>query len=96
MTASNSSTHAAVWAAIDAIASARGMSLSALSAAAGCPKATLNRSHRFTEHGKPSWPTMRTIARVLDAAGMDYRQFGDLVEAMRSTGPMRDGVKVAA
>lgn len=81
---SHSTHHAALWAAIDAIAEERRMSLSALSAAAGCPKSTLNRSHRFTEHGKPSWPTTRTIARILDAAGMDYRQFGDLVEAKRA------------
>ena len=75
--------HRAVWSAIDAIAEARGVSLDRLGVEAGGSRTLFHRSHRTEPTGKLRWLSTRTIARLLDATGMDFVQFGYLVELQR-------------
>lgn len=82
MTAAKNSTHAAVWAAIDATAAKTGLALSTLSQRAFGHPTAFDNYHRQRD-GKPTWPTMRTVSKLLDVTGTDFAEFGTLVEAKR-------------
>ena len=73
--------HAAVWAAVDAIAERNGLSLYALSIKTGTDKNLFSPCRRVTGCGKPRWPNMQTVAKVLAATGTSFVEFATLVEA---------------
>ena len=50
-------THAQLWAAIDAIAEAQGLSVSALAKKAGLDASALNHSKRVSPDGHLRWPS---------------------------------------
>ena len=75
-------THKQIWAAIDAVAEARGLSVSALAKKAGLNASALNLSKRVGPDGHMRWPSTETLSRVLMAAGMDLKALADIVDTM--------------
>lgn len=59
--------HQDVWGAIDALASRKGLSPSALARRAGLDPTTFNKSKRYAPDGRPRWPSMESIAKILRA-----------------------------
>jgi hypothetical protein len=83
MTASNSSTHAAVWAAIDQIADRKGLTPSELGEQVFGYRQAFQSARRQTSVGKPIWPSTQTVARVCSFAGLTFAQWGAMVELQR-------------
>jgi CheY-like chemotaxis protein len=73
-------THQQVWDAIEALARARGWSLSRLAVRAGLDPTALNRSKRAGFDGKPRWPSTETLAKLLSATDITLGAFCRLVE----------------
>ena len=69
-------THGRLWAAIDALAEANGLSPSALARRAGLSSTAFNKSKRVTADGRPRWPSTESIAKILEATGVGL---GELV-----------------
>ena len=68
-------THHDVWQAIDNMASDLKITTSALAMRGGMNATTFNRSKRNTILGKSRWPTMQSIAKILNATRMDIDDF---------------------
>ena len=81
--------HEGVWAAIDALAEAKGLTPSGLARAAGLDPTSFNKSKRVTGVGRPRWPSTESIARVLRATDTDLDTFMALI-------PDRKGSAAAA
>jgi phage repressor protein C with HTH and peptisase S24 domain len=75
-------THKQIWAAIDAIAQAQGISVSALAKCAGLDATTFNRSKRFNPDGRERWPSTQSLARVLKVANLDLRALADIIGSL--------------
>ena len=73
--------HGSVWAAIDRLANARGLSTSGLAKAAGLDPTAFNKSKRLRPDGRPRWPSTESLAKIFDAANADVREFFGLGEA---------------
>lgn len=69
-------THAAIWGAIDTLAKNNQMSRSGLARFSGLNATTINISKRFEASGKPHWPAMYTIIKILTATGISMTEFG--------------------
>ena len=72
-------THKQVWNAIDVIAERYGFSASGLAKKAGLDPTSFNPSKRNGPDGRPRWPTMESIARVLQASGAPVEEFMELL-----------------
>ena len=85
-------THPQVWAAIDALAAAHGMSPSGLARRAGLDATTFNKSKRSSVGGRLRWPSTESISKVLEATGTSLEEFLGMVQAnapvKRSTVPL--------
>jgi hypothetical protein len=75
-------THKQIWAAIDALAEAQGMSVSGLAKSAGLDATAFNRSKRFGPHGRERWPSTESLAKVLKAGNWDLRALADIIDAL--------------
>src|SRR5215213_4997643 len=75
-------TYTQLWAAIDAIAEARGISVSALAISAGLDATAFNRSKRVSRDGRAHWPSTETLSKILMVAGMDLRALADLIDRL--------------
>lgn len=86
-------THEALWQGVERLASKRGWSLSRLATLAGLDPTALNRSKRFGADGKPRWPSMATVAKLLTATNLSLSEFCRLVETggEAETAPVRRG-----
>lgn len=71
--------HAAVWAAIDALAEAHGRSASGLARAAGLDPTTFNKSKRTTASGRLRWPSTESLAKIFEATGATLDDFSNLI-----------------
>ena len=60
-------THNQIWHAIDMFARERGLSCSGLARKCGLDPTTFNKSKRLSVFGQERWPTMSSIAKVLNA-----------------------------
>ena len=60
-------THNQIWNAIDMFAHERGLSCSGLARRCGLDPTTFNKSKRLSVFGQERWPTMSSIAKVLNA-----------------------------
>lgn len=67
--------HGSVWAAIDRLADARGLSVSGLAKAAGLDPTAFNKSKRMGPDGRPRWPSTESLAKIFEAANADIREF---------------------
>jgi phage repressor protein C with HTH and peptisase S24 domain len=72
-------THAEIWSAIDRIAAANGITVSALARRSGLDPTSFNKSKRSTRDGKPRWPSTESISKVLTATGCTFSRFVDFV-----------------
>jgi len=68
-------THAKVWRAIDRTADAHGFSPSGLAKAAQLDPTAFNKSKRFSPTRKPRWPSVETVAKVLNCVGDSVEDF---------------------
>lgn len=59
--------HHSIWDAIDALAARHDLSPSGLARLAGLDSTAFNRSKRVSKDGRERWPSMESIAKVLDA-----------------------------
>ena len=73
-------THDNIWAAIDALAKNRGLSISGLARSAGLDPTTFNPSKRISRNGKKRWPGTESIAKVLRASNISLSEFAALVD----------------
>jgi phage repressor protein C with HTH and peptisase S24 domain len=60
-------THNQIWHAIDMFAKEHGLSCSGLARKCGLDPTTFNKSKRLSVFGQERWPTMSSIAKVLNA-----------------------------
>lgn len=67
--------HHTVWAAIDALAKRRGLSVSALAKMAGLDATAFNPSKRVSRDGRERWPSTESIAKILEATEEDFDSF---------------------
>ena len=74
------STHSAIWGAIDTVAKNNHMSRSGLARFSGLDATTFNISKRFETSGKPHWPAMYTIIKVLIATKTTMGEFGRICD----------------
>lgn len=72
--------HSAVWGAIDVVARNKQMSRSGLARYSGLDATTFNISKRFETSGKPHWPAMFTVIKVLLATGTSMTEFGRICD----------------
>src|SRR5262245_36395231 len=68
-------THPRVWRAIDRTAKEHGLSTSALAKAANLDSTSFNKSKRVSPTGKPRWPSVETLAKVLNSVGDSIEDF---------------------
>lgn len=82
--------HGEIWRAIDRLAASKGLSASGLAKQAGLDPTTFNRSKRTTGNGKLRWPSTESIAKVLDATGVSFGEFVQLLgEGNRRAGTVQ-------
>ncbi len=72
--------HQKVWNAIDTIAWKVRVTPSGLAKSAGMDATAFNRSKRVDAHGRPRWPSVETVQKVLDATGTTWLAFARLME----------------
>ena len=73
-------THASIWGAIDVVARNRNMSRSGLARFSGLDATAFNISKRFERSGKPHWPALYTLIKVLGATSMPMSDFGHICD----------------
>jgi len=56
------------------------MSCSRLAKTSGLDATTFNKSKRYSKDGKPRWPSMHSLAKVLSAVGSDMDDFAKYVQ----------------
>jgi phage repressor protein C with HTH and peptisase S24 domain len=79
--------HKQVWHAIDTIAERYGYSASGLAKKSGLDPTSFNPSKRNGPDGRPRWPTMESISRLLQASGAPVEEFMDLLAGKRGQPP---------
>ena len=82
-------THRQVWNAIDTIAERYGYSASGLAKKSGLDPTSFNPSKRTGPDGRPRWPTMESVSRLLQASGATMEEFADLLTGRRGKPPKR-------
>jgi phage repressor protein C with HTH and peptisase S24 domain len=60
-------THKQIWDAIDDLAKDHGLSPSGLAKKAGLDTTSFNKSKRINASGRPRWPSMESVAKILVA-----------------------------
>ena len=81
--------HKQVWNAIDVIAERYGYSASGLAKKSGLDPTSFNPSKRNGPDGRPRWPTMESISRLLQASGAGVEEFSDLLSGRKGQPPKR-------
>ena len=69
----------AIWQAIEDLAAMRRISCSRLAQLGGLDATTFNKSKRYTPDGKPRWPSLSSVAKVLRATGTTWEEFVRLI-----------------
>lgn len=82
-------THATVWRAIDRTAKAHGLSVSGLARTASLDPTAFNKSKRLSPTRKPRWPSVETIAKVLNGVGDSVEDFVERLDEHRGKPPVR-------
>ena len=81
--------HKQVWNAIDTVAERYGYSASGLAKKSGLDPTSFNPSKRMGPDGRPRWPTMESISRLLAASGAGVEEFSDLLSGRKGQPPKR-------
>ena len=81
--------HKQVWNAIDTIAERYGYSASGLARKSGLDPTSFNPSKRNGPDGRPRWPTMESVSRLLEASGATVEEFSDLLTGRKNQPPRR-------
>ncbi len=76
-------THEDIWKAIEDFAAAHNMTCSGLARCSGMDATTFNRSKRYSREGKPRWPSMHSLSKILSATGTDINKFVQFVPENR-------------
>ena len=71
-------TSAQTWRAFDKLATDNHISVSCLARISGLDATTFNRSKRIFPSGKERWPSMCTVAKVLNSLHMTLGEFAKL------------------
>ena len=71
--------HARVWAAIDALAEMKKMSVSRLARTAGLDPTTFNKSKRHSPDGRLRWPSTESLSKIMDATNTNIDTFTALI-----------------
>jgi len=71
--------HAEIWRALDKLAAENGLSASGLARKAGLDPTAFNKSKRINPQGKPRWPTMESVAKVLDATDATLAEYARIL-----------------
>jgi phage repressor protein C with HTH and peptisase S24 domain len=66
------------------LAAESGLSVSGLAKKSGLDATTFNRSKRIMPDGRPRWPSTESVAKVLDATGVGFDDFSNLVTGART------------
>ena len=74
--------HGEIWRAIDALAERFDMTPSAMARMAGLDPTSFNRSKRGSAEtdGRPRWPSTESLAKLLEATGVNFSEFAALTE----------------
>jgi phage repressor protein C with HTH and peptisase S24 domain len=74
--------HGEIWRAIDALAERFDMTPSAMARMAGLDPTSFNRSKRGSTEAdsRPRWPSTESLAKLLEATGVDFSEFAALTE----------------
>lgn len=71
--------HPDVWRALDRLAAENGLSASGLARRSGLDPTAFNKSKRINPQGKPRWPTMESVAKVLAATDATLADFARIL-----------------
>lgn len=71
--------HMDLWRAIDACAHKNTMSCSRLAIKSKLSPTTFNKSKRFDKNGKPRWPSVYTLSKMLRATKTSFIEFAKLI-----------------
>lgn len=85
--------HGEIWRAIDALAERFDMTPSAMARMAGLDPTSFNRSKRGSTEtdGRPRWPSTESLAKLLEATGVNFSEFAALTEQAPVRAPSRRG-----
>lgn len=83
--------HSKIWASIDIAAKNSGLSASGLAKRAGLDPTSFNKSKRYAPDGRPRWPSTESIAKVIEAVGIEIDEF--FVEAQVPENRVKDSIK---
>ena len=72
-------THNQIWTALDRLAARAKLSPSGLAKRAGLDATTFNKSKRVTPDGRARWPSTESVAKALQAAGVTFDSFVQLI-----------------
>ena len=67
--------HGQVWAAIDALAESKDMSVSRLARNAGLDPTTFNKSKRISADGRLRWPSTESISKIIGVTDTSMEEF---------------------
>ena len=81
--------HKQVWNAIDVVAERYGFSASGLAKKSGLDPTSFNPSKRNGPDGRPRWPTMESVSRLLQASGASMEEFSELLTGRKGQPPKR-------
>jgi phage repressor protein C with HTH and peptisase S24 domain len=81
--------HGEIWRAIDALAERFDMTPSAMARMAGLDPTSFNRSKRGSAEtdGRPRWPSTESLAKLLEATGVNFSEFAALTEQAPARAP---------
>jgi len=82
-------THLQTWAAFDKLALVNNISVSGLAQRSGLNSTTFNKSKRVFPSGKERWPSMCTVAKVLNAMHMTLGDFAQYFPDSKENAPER-------
>lgn len=79
--------HAHIWGAIDSLAKRHSMAITTFSKHVGLSPALLTDAKRFADDGRPVWPSLPTLAKILEYADISFVEFAHLCKEVPYTNP---------
>jgi phage repressor protein C with HTH and peptisase S24 domain len=67
-----------IWQAIDLLAKNNGVSVSALAKKAGLDPTSFNKSKRISPLGKPRWPSMESLLKLIESVNISFQDLLNL------------------